>query len=232
MALLIPTKDKGATAEAAPMLYAEPDRSVLPESLDGALRDTGLNGPFVSDLLSAILTHERCGRHLYRTCETRTENPVLQAKYREFGEQTERHVDLLEHIIITAGGNPNYVSSHARAVEGVDSKLVEATYVLDGTLDTMTSEMAMLDAVFLAESIDQANWEAMRQLTDAMQPGNLRDAFQAAVDEVETQEDEHLTWARETRSKLTLLQARDSSLSNAGAKAEELLARVRSWFSE
>ncbi len=46
-----------------------------------------------------MLTHERCGRHLYRSCESRSNNPVLQAKYREFGEQTERHVEILEGLI-------------------------------------------------------------------------------------------------------------------------------------
>jgi hypothetical protein len=232
MTVLTPTKDKGAVVEAGLMVNAEPDRIMLPEALEGLFPESGLNAPFVADLLSAFLAHERCGRHLYRTCETRTQNPVLKAKYREFGSETERHVEILEQLIGAAGGNPNYVSSHARAVEGTDSKLVESTFMVNGTLDVMTAEMAMLDAVFIAESVDHANWQAMRQLSDSMKPGGLHDAFLAAVEEVEQQEDEHLQWAHDTRAKLTLLQAQSSTLSKAGMKAEELVAQVKNWFSE
>jgi rubrerythrin len=230
MTVLTPTKDTGATAQLGPMRYVDPACQVTPDELGELLAGTGLNAVFVADLLSAVLTHERCGRHLYRTCETRSNNPMLQAKYREFGEQTERHVEILERLIGAAGGNPNYVSTHARAIEGMDSNLVMATYLGTGTLDPMVAEMAMLDAVFVAESVDHANWKALRQLADAMEPGGLRDAFQEAVDEVEREEDEHLGWASETREKLTLLQAKSTMMATAGVKAEELVARVRNWF--
>jgi hypothetical protein len=49
---------------------------------------------------------------------------------------------------------------------------------------------------------------------------------------VEDEEDEHVGWARETRATLTLLQAHSSVMTAAGAKAEELLARVRNWFAD
>ena len=179
-----------------------------------------------------MLTHERCGRHLYRSCEGRSNNPVLQAKYREFGEQTERHVEILEGLIGAAGGNPNYVSPHARAVEAMNSYLLQSTFLANGPLDPMTAEMTMLDAVFLAETIDHANWSSLRDLTMTMDEGGLRDAFLAAVDEVEDEEDEHVGWARETCATLTLLQAHSSVLTTVGAKADELVARVRNWFAD
>ena len=43
----------------------------------------------------------------------------------------------------------------------------------------------MLDAVFLAETIDHANWVTLGALTELLPDGALRRAFEAAVGEVE-----------------------------------------------
>jgi rubrerythrin len=232
MATLTPTKATGGAAQPMPALYIEPERQVTPDMLERPFAGTGLNGAFVSDFLSAALAHERCGRHLYRSCEGRSNNPILKAKYQEFGAETERHVEILERLIAAAGGNPSYVSAQARAVDGMDAKLLASTFLLSGSVDVMTEEMAMLDAVFLAESVDHANWQALAELTSQLPEGELRDAFQQAVDEVEQQEDKHLEWAQQTRARLTMLQARSDMLSGIGAKAEELVARVRNWLAD
>jgi rubrerythrin len=230
MAILTPTKDKGATAKPVGLLYVEPELQMTDDDLSGFMAGSGLNGAFMADLMSGVLTHERCGVHLYRSVSGRTNNPVLGEKYEEFGRETERHVEILEALIAQAGGNPNYVSPNARAVEGTDAKVLESTFMLSGSVDLMTAEMAMLDAVFLAESIDHANWKLLGVITEQLPEGDLRAAFQAAVDEVEDQEDEHLTWAKTTKERLVMLEASNDIVMHAGAKAEELVSRVRSWF--
>ena len=54
----------------------------------------------------------------------------------------------------------------------------------------------MLDAVFLAETIDHANWTTLVALTESCPTARLRAAFAAAVGEVE-QEDRHESpWAK------------------------------------
>jgi rubrerythrin len=232
MAVLTPTKDDGAQSCPLPGLYVDPQNVMPAAQLEGLFEGTGLNSVFVADFLSAALAHERCGTHLYRTCTARSNNPMLQAKYREFGAETERHVEILEGLIIAAGGNPNYVSFQARATEGMDSQVLASTYLLNGSVDLMTAEMAMLDAVLLAETIDHGNWKALAQLTAHLPAGELRDAFQKAVDEVEEQEDEHLGWAQQTRERLTMMQAKSSVMTKVGAKAEELMAQVKNWFAE
>src|SRR4051794_15720140 len=184
MPTLTPTKDTGATARPNAVLYVDPQCQVTDEALAAQVQVDGINTAFVADLLSGFLTHERCGTHLYRSVAGRTANPILQRKYQEFGEETLRHVEILETLITTMGGNPNYVSPMARHVEASDSKLLESTVLLSGALDVMTQEMAMLDAVFVAESIDHANWSALGQLAAALPSGELRSAFEAAVDEV------------------------------------------------
>jgi rubrerythrin len=179
-----------------------------------------------------MLAHERCGRHLYRSCEGRTNNPILQAKYRELGEETEQHVEILEQLITASGGNPSYVGPKARAVLGTDTNLVQSTFLLEGSLDIMTAEMSMLDAVFLAESVDHANWKLFIRLTETMPNGELRNRCEEAVRWVEPQEDEHLTWAEETKQRLTMLQASGDIVPAVGAKAEEMIARVRNWLAD
>ena len=62
--------------------------------------------------------------------------------------------------------------------------------------------------------------------------GALREQFQAAVDEVVPEEDDHLTWALATKERLTLLQLSSSGATSLGEKAEQVLARVQNWLSD
>jgi rubrerythrin len=231
MTILVPTKATGATAKTAEMTYVEPAQQVTDDELAAVLPDTGLDMAFVADFLSAALTHERCGRHLYRSVAARTNNPVLKRRYETFGEETERHAEVLEDLIAGMGGNPSYVSPAARGVEGADTKLVESTSLLGGSLDVMTREMVMLQAVFLAECLDHAHWRTIAELADHLPDGDLRDRWARAVGEVEPEEDEHLEWAREAMEKMVVLQAASSTMTAVGAKAEELVETVRGWFS-
>jgi rubrerythrin len=195
MQTLTPTKDTGATAKANEVVYVELDQTETDQGLATQLSLDGVNAAFVADFLSACLTHERCGTHLYRSVAGRTLNPMLQGKYQQFGRQTVRHVEILEDVIVAGGGNPSYVSPLARATEAADTKALEATYLGSGGLDPMAAEMAMLDAVFMAETVDHANWEALGQLAAALPDGAMKDALTAAGREVEEDEDEHLSWA-------------------------------------
>src|SRR3546814_13386017 len=83
----------------------------------------GANAAFVADLLSACLAHERCGTHLYRSVAGRTNNAILKAKYEEFGDETLRHVGILEELVASLGGNPSYVSPLARAVRSEERRV-------------------------------------------------------------------------------------------------------------
>lgn len=230
MTILTPTKQHGATTKANEVLYVEPGASATDSQLKEQMRTESVNSAFVADLLSAFLAHERCGRHLYRSVAGRTHNPLLQQKYEEFGRETEHHVEILEGLVTKAGGNPAYVSPMARAVEASDSKLVEATFLASGSLDVMTAEMAMLDAVFLAEAADQANWEAVAKIAEVLPVGALASDFRAAAQGVLAEENEHLGWAKQTKARLVVLQAKSATVAKAGAKMEEAVAAIKDWF--
>jgi rubrerythrin len=230
MPTFTPTLDDGATAQWNEVLLVDPAAQVTPDELAAMLPGSRLNVPFVADLLSGMLAHERCGAHLYRSVAGRSHNPMLKGRYEQFGEETQEHVEILERLVTSLGGNPFYVSPMARAVEGMDAKLVESTYLASGALDLMTAEMAMLDAVYLAETMCHTNWELLSKLCDTMEDGEPRAAVRAAVEEVEGQEDEHLEWARTTKARLVQLQAQSSVATTVGVKTEELVARIKSWF--
>jgi len=229
---LTPTKTTGATTKPMPTVYAEPAQQIDDTALSEFLAGSGMDGAFLAELFSGVLAHERCGRHLYRTCESRSNNPTLQNKYLEFGEETERHVEILEELITAGGGSPMYVGPTARAVLGADTKLVESTFALGGSLDPFTAELAMLDAVFLAESMDHANWQLLATLAEGLRDTEWYEPIRRAVEEVEPQEDEHLGWATDTKARLvTSLASTDQSPSKSRT-VEEATAQIKHWLAD
>lgn len=220
----------GGTAKPGEMVYVPLERARIDEDFKDI--GDGLNGPFLADLLSAILTHERCGTHLYRSVAGRTQNPVLKRKYEHFGEETARHVEILERLIAGMGGDPMYVSPAARATEKADAGMLESTFLLSGSGTLLDLEMSMLDAVFLAEAKDHDNWQCLKQLVPSLPAGKVRDDFAHAVAEVEEQEDEHFGWARDMRTKMISLQLRSSAMTAVAGKAEEMLARIKGLFAD
>jgi hypothetical protein len=215
MPILTPTAAAGARSVPAEMTYVDPERVVPPEELKSFLADTGLNGPFVADLLSDMLAHERCGAQLYRSVAGRTNNPMLKRQYEHFGEETTEHVDILENLIGRLGGDAQYVSPVARATTKAGSGLLESTFLLNGSIDLMTQELVMLDAVLLVESVPA---------------GDIHDAFTSAVNQVLPQEDEHFGWASETRSKLISAQATSRAAQVVGEAAETVISRIKKWL--
>lgn len=230
MPILTPTAAAGARSVPQEMTYVDPVRQVVPDELDEFLADTDLNGPFVADLLSDMLAHERCGAQLYRSLAGRTNNPLLKRQYEHFGDETVEHVAILEQLVDRLGGVPGYVSPAARATTRAGTGLLESTFLLTGSVDLMTQELVMLDAVLLAEAKDHANWSGLSKLAAGIPEGDVRDAFTEAVEQVEPQEDEHLSWATETRTKMIAVQATSRATQVVGEAAEQVVARIRSWL--
>jgi rubrerythrin len=230
MAILEPTATTGARAAPNAMTYVDPARVVLPDEKDAFLADTTLNGPFVADLLSDMLAHERSGARLYRSVAGRTNNPVLKQRYQHFGNETVEHVEILQSLITELGGDPGYVSPAARATEKSGTALLESTFLLAGSIDLLTQELVMLDAVLLAEAKDHANWSCLAAMVEDLPGGDERDALQWAVDDVEVQEHEHLQWARDMRCRMISLQSRSGPTSTLSMKAEEIVSRIKGLF--
>ena len=154
---IVVTSATGGITRPVGALYVPPQRQVPDAGSSTALVDAGVNATFVADLLSACAAHERCGVQLYRSVAGRTVDAELRAQYERFGAETREHVDKLEELITAAGGDPQYVSAAARATEKAGAGLLESTFLLGGAIDPLTAEVAMLEAVMLAEAKDRAN---------------------------------------------------------------------------
>jgi len=183
--------------------------------------------PVMLDKLSEFLMVEQCGFELYKVVAARSTTPELQQKYEEFGRETAHHRVVLVRLIERLGGDPNYISPPARIAQFKAAKLLESALAVDG-LSQPEIEMNDLENVLLAETKDHADWHLLSEIakqlaspsmTDklsdptnqalGMMPSGLslvdmQQAIQAAVDEVEDEEDEHLEWARETLTRMCL----------------------------
>src|SRR4051812_36757874 len=112
---LVETYDTGGRTMPLSMVVCQPDRAVTADALtERILPGSGLNIPFIAGTLSAFLAHERAGAALYRVAAEHSDNPMLVAKYEEFGRETAEHIALYEGLIADLGGDPHYVSPAAR----------------------------------------------------------------------------------------------------------------------
>ena len=147
------------------------------------------------------------------------DHPELKQKYEEFGRETAHHREVLIRLIERLGGDPSYVSPPARVAQFKAAKLLESALAVDG-LSQPEIEMNDLENVLLAETKDHADWhllseiaaqlaspsvmdklgdpntQALGQMPSGLSMHDVQQAIQAAVDEVESEEDEHLEWAR------------------------------------
>jgi hypothetical protein len=152
---------------------------------------------------------------------------MLKKPYEHFGDETIEHVDILETLIGRLGGDPNYVSPVARGTTNAGTGLLESTFLLSGSIDLMSQELVMLDAVLLAEVKDHANWGCLAALVETLPDGETRDAFTDAAGAVQPQEDEHLGWASETRCELISAQATSRAAQVVGEAAETASSRIK-----
>jgi rubrerythrin len=227
MTVITPTKDDGARTVPTAMTEVAPEQTMNVAELEMLAAGSGLNAQFLADTLSAFLAHEQCGVHLYRVVAGASQNPVLKGKYEKFLQQTERHVNILERLISALGGNPYYVSPTARLVHSMNTGMLQGVVLAAGSAEPVARELAMLEAVLLAETKDHADWAFLAHLADEVPEGDVRSALRAAVEEVEPEEDEHVGWAQDTWHKMSSLQARSTMVMKIADFTERAMATVK-----
>jgi hypothetical protein len=196
------TKETGATAKPVGLLYIEPDLQVPDAGADTLLAETGLDATVVADLLSAAAAHLRCGVHLYRSCAARTTMGGLRTRYEAFARETLDGVGQLEELVQAAGGDPSYTSPGARAAEKAASAGLEATFMVEGSVDVETAELGLLDAVVAAETKARAQAALIAALGTQMPDGAVRTQFDRVGATAMAQADEHAGWASWERMRL------------------------------
>jgi rubrerythrin len=199
------TKTTGGKTMPIGMTVTTPECRMTGSELTSFGGEAELNGIFLANLLSAFTAHERCGVHLYRTVAGLTQIPECRERYEEFGLQTEDHIRVLEELTAELGGDPMYVSPQARMCEFMNTKLMEPI-LLNGSVDSLTQELTSLEAVLIAEMKCHANWLLMGKLADEMSDSPAKNAIEQAVEQVESEEDEHVEWARTAWKEMLMAQ--------------------------
>lgn len=152
------------------------------------------------DLLYQALETELGGVEVYTTALECVQNEDLQKEWQKYLEQTTHHVEVVRALCEELGMDPERETPGRQVVRTIGKALVKAMQLALGSGDARAAEITAAECVVLAESKDHANWHLIGKLAEDAS-GKAAEAFQAAADEVEDEEDEHLYhgqgWARE-----------------------------------
>ncbi len=221
------TWNTDAVAKPGPAMVVHPDRLVADDQLGQVAAGTGLNGPFIADLLASCATHERTGLNLFKSLEARTNNPMAKQRFSQFQTDAVTAVGILERLMEQLGVPLHYASPPARMTEAMDSKLLEA-FLLTGSADQMTVELKGVEAVMLASTMCVANTALLRSIAQGLDEGSeARTAMETAVAALMPEQEEHLEWAVSMQQELVLTQAKSGFAQKAGAAAEAVVGKVR-----
>lgn len=154
----------------------------------------------LKELLLQSLTHERGGVLVYRTALECALNKDLRKEWQEYLQQTENHVRVLGNTCEALGLDPGEMTPGCQVVQHTGESLVVAMKMALAANNPPAAELVACECVVLAETKDHADWELIGACAKAAE-GEEAEALQAAYDEVEDQEDEHLYhtkgWCRE-----------------------------------
>jgi protein-disulfide isomerase-like protein with CxxC motif len=114
--------------------------------------------------------------------------------------QTENHVKIVLGLFDKLGFDPEEESPGRGVVRHIGESLVKAMLMAQKAGNADAAQVVAAECVVLAETKDHLNWELIGSVAEEI-GGKKAEALQAANDEVEEEEDEHLYhttgWCRE-----------------------------------
>jgi rubrerythrin len=154
----------------------------------------------IKELLLQSLEHERGGIQVYENAITCALNDDLKEEWGKYLEQTRNHERILLRVFQELGLDPEEQSPGRGIVRQLGQSLVRAMQTARTAGKPEAAELVACECVVLAETKDHADWELITKVAEKSS-GKQKAALQAAADEVEDQEDEHLYhskgWCRE-----------------------------------
>jgi len=152
------------------------------------------------DLLQQMLETEMGGVKVYETALKCVQNADLKEEWEKYLEQTKNHVSIVQKLMAALGVEPKETPSR-KVVRHIGEALVQAmTMARQSEAPKEAAEIVACECVVLAETKDHSNWELLTKYGEAAK-GDEKKAIEAAVEEVEDQEDEHVYhskgWCRE-----------------------------------
>ncbi|HEY6455641.1 MAG TPA: hypothetical protein VIY90_10225 [Steroidobacteraceae bacterium] len=164
----------------------------------------------VKELLLQSLEHERGGVQVYETALQCVINEKLRPEFQKYLDQTRTHERILLGVFSNLSLDAEEASPGRTVVKLLGSSLVQAMQMALKAAPPEAAELVACECVVLAETKDHADWELIAKCAEHSS-GKQQKVLQAAVDEVEEQEDEHLYhskgWCRELWTKSLGLKA-------------------------
>jgi rubrerythrin len=168
-----------------------------------SFQDMQVNDQQVEELVLQALETELGGVQVYETALRCVQNDDLREEWEEYHEQTQRHVEIVQELCQELGIDAEKQTPGREVVRHIGESLGQAMEKALESGPSTAAELVAAECVTLAETKDHQNWALIGQLCEALdQDDDERcEAFEAAYDEVEDEEDEHLYhtagWARE-----------------------------------
>jgi rubrerythrin len=154
----------------------------------------------VEELLYQALETELGGVQVYKTAIRCTVNEDLREEWQGYLEETENHVQIVGRIFEEIGLNPEIETPGRAIVRFKGQSLIQAMEMALDKGDKAAAQLVAAECVVDAEIKDHANWELIGEVAKELK-GPRAKVLEAAYEEVEEEEDEHLYhtqgWARE-----------------------------------
>jgi rubrerythrin len=153
----------------------------------------------IEDLLYQALETEMGGVQIYTLAIQCAKNDDLKKEWKEYLEQTKRHVEIVREVFEVAGLDPEATTPGRQIVRDKAKSLLAA--MQKALKDAPNAaQIVAAECVVDAETKDHGNWQLIGALADKSS-GDLKAALKKAYDQVEDEEDEHLYhtkgWCRE-----------------------------------
>lgn len=174
------------------------------EKAEDYMSSASISRDILRDRLSEFLAVERGGLELYERALQIVKNPNLTGKLRDFRDQTRKHEAILMRLMDGLGMDSTYLSPTAKIAQQKATALLNTMVDSNGagSLTQELSECNALENLVLAETKDHSDWELLGKIARQSQDEQLRNLLKPAVDEVEPEEDDHVTWAKTEMAKL------------------------------
>ena len=151
-------------------------------------------------LLYEALETEMGGVQVYQTAIRCAVNDDLKEEWEEYHEQTQKHEQIVRELFGKLGLDPEKETPGRQVVRHIGESLVKAMEMALEAGKPEAAQIVAAECVVEAETKDHLNWELIAQVTEKSK-GEDRKALKDALEQVETEEDEHLYhttgWARE-----------------------------------
>jgi len=159
-----------------------------------------MNKEHLNELLYQALETELGGVEVYTTALRCAQNDELKEEWEEYLEQTRNHVQIVQNVMNEMGLDIEKETPGRKVVRHTGESLVKAMEMALQDGKPEEAQLVAAECITLAETKDHLNWQLIGEAAKKAN-ADVAKLLQAAHDEVEDEEDEHLYhtqgWARE-----------------------------------